>query len=57
MNTRHEITDAEIMKALNDAMDFAFGVKEDKKKARAGKAKADFFNLNEMAKNSEVLFF
>ena len=57
MNTRHEITDAEIMKALNDAMDFAFGVKEEKKKARARKAKADFFNLNELVKNTEAIVF
>ena len=53
----NEISEAEIIKILHESLDFVNGVKEEKKRARARKAKADFFNLNEVVKNSEVIFF
>lgn len=57
MTQNYEISDAEILKALRDALDFVNGVKEEKKKARARKAKADFFNLKAIAENSECIMF
>ena len=54
MKTVNEMTALEINKLFESILN---DDKETKRKAKARKAKADFFNLNEMAKNSEVLFF
>ena len=57
MKTINEISDKEIMKAMQEAFDFVNGVTEAKKKARARRAKADFFNLKEIVKNTEAIMF
>lgn len=57
MNANYEINDNEIMKAMKDAFDFVNGVTEGKKKARARRAKADFFNLKEIIENTELVMF
>ena len=54
MKTVNEMTDLEINKLFESILN---NDKETKRIAKARKAKADFFNLNEMANNSEVLFF
>ena len=54
MKTINEMTDLEINKLFNDILN---DTKEEKRKQRARKAKADFFNLNEMVKNTPAIMF
>lgn len=54
MKTMNEMTDLEINKLFESILN---DDKETKRKARARKAKADFFNLNEVVKNSDVIMF
>lgn len=52
------ITDKELNNLINNTIDeIVFGGKEKRRKERARKAKADFFNLNEVVKNAEVIIF
>lgn len=58
MEKTFNINDKELSNLMNNIIDdIVFGKKEAKKKARARKAKADFFNLNEVVNNSEVIMF
>ena len=58
MEKTFNINDKELSNLMNNIIDdIVFGKKEAKKKARARKAKADFFNLNEVVNNSEVIIF
>jgi hypothetical protein len=54
MKTINEMTDLEINKLFESILN---DDKETKRKARARKAKADFFNLNEVVKNTEAIMF
>lgn len=58
MEKTFNINDKELSNLMNNIIDdIVFGKKEAKRKARARKAKADFFNLNEVVNNSEVIMF
>lgn len=48
------MTDIEINKLFESILN---NEKETKRKAKARKAKADFFNLNEVVKNTEAIMF
>ena len=54
MKTINEMTDLEINKLFESILN---DDKETKRKQRARKAKADFFNLNEVVKTQDVIFF
>lgn len=52
------MTDKELNNLINSTIDeIVFGGKEKRSKERARKAKADFFNLNEVVKNTEAIMF
>ena len=52
------MTDKELNNLINSTIDeIVFGGKEKRRKERARKAKADFFNLNEVVKNTEAIMF
>ena len=52
------ITDKELNKLINSTIDeIVFGGKEKRRKERARKAKADFFNLKEVVKEKDVIMF
>ncbi len=52
------ISDKELNKLINRTIDdIVFGGKEKRKKERARKAKADFFNLKEVVKETDVIMF
>lgn len=52
------ITDKELNNLINSTIDeIVFGGKEKRRKERSRKAKADFFNLNEVVKNAEAIMF
>jgi hypothetical protein len=54
MKTINEMTDLEINKLFESILN---NDKETKRRARVRKAKADFFNLNEVVKNTEAIVF
>ena len=52
------ISDKELNDLINRTIDdIVFGGKEKRRKERARKAKADFFNLNEVVKEKDVIMF
>ena len=52
------ISDKELNDLINRTIDdIVFGGKEKRRQARARKAKADFFNLNEVVKEMVVIMF
>jgi hypothetical protein len=52
------ISDKELNELINRTIDdIVFGGKERKRKERARKAKADFFNLKEVVKEKDVIMF
>ena len=58
MEKTFKISDKELNNLINNTIDdIVFGKKEAKRKARARKAKADFFNLNALVESSEVIVF
>ena len=58
MEKTFNMTDAELNKLINSTIDeIVYGGKEKRRKARARKAKADFFNLNAIVESSEVIVF
>lgn len=52
------ISDKELNKLINRTIDdIVFGGKEKRRKERARKAKADFFNLKEVVMEKDVIMF
>lgn len=52
------ISDKDLNKLINRTIDdIVFGGKEKRRKERARKAKADFFNLKEVVKEKDVIMF
>ena len=51
------ISDLDIIKVLRKTLAEDNGEAEAKRKQRARKAKADFFNLNEVVKTQDAIFF
>ena len=52
------ISDKELNELINRTLDdIVFGGKERRRKERARKAKADFFNLKEVVKEKDVIMF
>lgn len=52
------ISDKELNELINRTIDdIVFGGKEKRRKERARKAKADFFNLKEVVKEKDVIMF
>lgn len=52
------ISDKELNELINRTIDdIVFGGKERRRKERARKAKADFFNLKEVVKEKDVIMF